>query len=261
MLAVFSKLRHHGFRYLLGVVVARSGLTRTVKNVLDLCFDIRHGTRTYGIVRLESLTIESERRREGQFYVATPRYEFNHVMGKLGINPARYVFIDQGCGMGRVLLYAAEAGCRRVIGIELSTELAEIARQNILRLRQHERNGAEMEIVIGDAGELAVPLQPCIIYFFNPFSAAVTAASLAKIKESYEAGNQDIYIIWYNVTANAEPLFRAEWLELLSDSARESARNPFLMASNLRLPYAIFKPAGSLREAGGRHRCGDGEHE
>lgn len=261
MLAIFSKLRHHGMRYLLGIVVARSGLTRMVKNVLDLCFDIRHGTRTYGVVRLENLTIESERRHEGQFYVATPRYEFNHVMAQLDINPSRYVFIDQGCGMGRVLIYAGEAGYRRVVGMELAPELAEIARQNILQFRRHERQGTEMEVVIGDAGDLVVPLQPCLIYFFNPFSAAVTTASLAKIKECYEAGNRDIYIIWYNVTGNAEPLFPAEWLEVVSDSSRDCAQSPFLMASNLRLPHAIFKPAGSVREAGGRPRCGDGEHE
>lgn len=243
------------------MAAARSGVTRAIKNALDLCFDFRHGTRTYGIVQLESLTIESERRREGQFYVATPRYEFKQVMAKIGINCARYVFIDQGCGMGRVLFYAAEAGFRRVIGIELSSELAAIARENLVRYRGKGRKCVEIEVMTGDAGEFAVPMRPCVIYFFNPFSAVVTAASLARIKEACEAGNRDIYIIWYNVTGNAEPLFRAEWLEMISGSARDSVRTSFLQASNLALPYAIFKPVAPLSQSGERHRSGDGEHE
>lgn len=261
LLAAFLKLQHYGVRYLLGVAMARSGLTRAIKASLDLCFDVRHGTKTYGIVRLDSLKIASERRHEGQFYVATPRYEFNHVIAKISINPARYVFVDQGCGMGRVLLYAAEARFRRVIGIELSPELAAIARQNVLRFRRNDRQRVDIEVMTGDAGELAVPMQPCVIYFFNPFSATVTAASLERIKEAYEAGNRDIYIIWYNVTNNSEPLFRAKWLELVSESARDRVHASFLRVSNLTLPHAIFKTMGSAREAVGEPRFGADDDE
>jgi SAM-dependent methyltransferase len=235
------------------MVVARSGTTRAIKNVFDLYFDIRHGTKTYGIVQLESLKIDSERRDEGQFYVATPQYEFNHIIAKIHIGPADYTLIDQGCGMGRVFLYAAEAGFGHAIGVEFSPELAAIDRKNVQLCHRSRDKEVEIEVVTGDAGDFVVPNRPCVIYFFNPFSAAVAASCLARIKESYEAGNRDMYIIWYNVTSNAEPLFRADWLQLLHHGGGRLARSPFLSASNFRLPYAIFGPSGSSRGAGALH--------
>jgi SAM-dependent methyltransferase len=41
-----------------------------------------------------------------------------------------YTFIDLGCGKGRALLVASEFPFRAIIGVELSSRLAEIARRN-----------------------------------------------------------------------------------------------------------------------------------
>src|ERR1700719_3166712 len=42
-----------------------------------------------------------------------------------------YTFVDIGAGKGRALLLAAELPFRKVIGVELSEELARIAQKNI----------------------------------------------------------------------------------------------------------------------------------
>ena len=238
-MVTLSKLRRHGARALLGILVDRTGLTRVGKSLLGRGFDIRHGTTTCGIVRLESLNIESRSKGQGQFYVATPRYEFTHVLRQASIDPREYIFLDQGCGMGVVLLYAIEAGFRKVIGVEFSPDLAAIARENARKFCGD--GDGRMEVVTGDATEFRIPLEPCVIFYFNPFSAAIAAATLARAKEAYDAGNCDIYLIWYNVTANAEPLFQADWLQMLADGRNRPGRASFLSASNLRLPYVIFK--------------------
>ena len=99
-----------------------------------------------------------------------------------------------------------------------------------------------MEVITGDAAELRIPLEPCVLFFFNPFSQAVTASVLTRIKEAYDCGNRDFYVIWYNVTNNATPLFKAQWLEILFDESTHSRQGSFLRTCNFRLPYVIFTP-------------------
>lgn len=214
-------------------------MTRAAKNATDYWFDVRHGTRTRGIVQLETLNIASARKADGQFYVATPRYEFTHMMKRIGVDPKAYVFIDLGCGMGRVLLYAAEAGFRRVIGVEFSPDLAAVARRNAARFSAGD--GSEIHVVTADAAEFSFPPQPCIIFLFNPFSSAVMKTVLARIKQVYDAGNRDIYLIWYNVTTNTQPLFDAVWLETICAESGDTARNSLAWICNFKLPYAIFR--------------------
>ena len=239
MASRLSKLRGRGLRNLSGILVERSGLTRAIKVALERCFDLSCRTKTSGRVRLDRLNIDSRRKADGEFYVATPHYEFRHLVRELGINPARYAFIDQGCGMGRVLLYAVKAGFRRVIGVEFSSELARRARENVRVYCGQERGDAE--VIVSDAAEFEIPNEPCVVFFFNPFSGSVTNDILTQIRKVYDAGNREIYIIWYNVTANAKPLFLVPWLEMVSMQPSKENRNSFLFSAKLRLPYAIFR--------------------
>ncbi len=48
-------------------IFVRAKLARIVKGVFDLMFDKCHGTRTSGIVPLETLAIESGRKESGTF--------------------------------------------------------------------------------------------------------------------------------------------------------------------------------------------------
>ena len=49
-------------------------------------------------------------------------------LGMIDVDPATDVFVDYGCGKGRVVVLAARRKFQRVIGVELSAELADAAR-------------------------------------------------------------------------------------------------------------------------------------
>ncbi len=51
------------------------------------------------------------------------------------------VFVDFGSGMGRILLLAVQYPFRRVVGVELSEELNEIAKANVAANRRRQRCG------------------------------------------------------------------------------------------------------------------------
>ena len=78
------------------------------------------------------------------------------------------VFVDFGSGKGRIVYQAALYPFSRVIGVEISPELAGIARQNLERNRdklacQH------VEIVTADVTTFEIPDDMTVAYFYYPF--------------------------------------------------------------------------------------------
>jgi SAM-dependent methyltransferase len=81
----------------------------------------------------------------------------------------RDVFVDIGAGKGRaVMVAAAFFPFRRVIGLELSEELAGVARDNAARARGRLR-ARSVEIVTADALEWDIPDEASVIYLYCPF--------------------------------------------------------------------------------------------
>lgn len=77
------------------------------------------------------------------------------------------VFVDIGCGFGRVVCMAARRPLRRVAGIELMDAYAEQARLNASSLRGRK---APVDIICDDASR-ADMCEGTVYYMFNPFGA------------------------------------------------------------------------------------------
>ena len=91
-------------------------------------FDLRYGTDTCDPLRLSDLRISSPNKGYGVDYSATKPRVFARFMKLVPLLPAS-VFVDFGCGKGRVMLLAARHGFKRVIGVEFSPELCQAARR------------------------------------------------------------------------------------------------------------------------------------
>ena len=101
-------------------------------------------------------------------YGPSPWWTLPQALRYLGVSD-RDTFIDFGCGKGRVVHQAARRPFRRVIGVEISPALAEIARAN-LATRRHRHRCPNVEIVVADAKEFRVPDDLTIAYFGHPFT-------------------------------------------------------------------------------------------
>ncbi len=239
----FTVLDLSNLRTTLARLSRQTRLARRVKDILGHIFDKRHGIRTDGFIPLEKLRIESHRKELGELYVAVPGYEFRKLVRYLKIRPEKYAFIDFGCGKGRALLYAIDHNFRRVIGIEFSESLTKVAVKNIAKYQR-----GRAEVIFGDAAEFVLPNEPCALFFFNPFSDIVTREILSGVYNAYRSGNHDIYIVWYNVTPNARPLFEAPWLKLLAGEATWTPHlregRTLLQMAEFSLPFSIFKTCG-----------------
>jgi hypothetical protein len=112
------------------------------------------------------------------------------------------VFIDFGSGMGRVIYQAAKYPFKRIIGVELSRELTEIARLNMQTARKHLRC-TDIELVTCDAQDYSVPDDITIAFFNNPFRGRVFADVVGKLVASVEAHPRVLRVIYYNPVEEA----------------------------------------------------------
>jgi SAM-dependent methyltransferase len=104
------------------------------------------------------------------------------------------VFVDIGCGKGRVLCCAAMFKPKSVIGIDLDQRLCDIARNNVALLRSKD---SDIEVVQTYAQEYDYRL--CTKFFlFNPFGATIFKQVLASIEQSLKQHPRRIELVYLN---------------------------------------------------------------
>lgn len=104
------------------------------------------------------------------------------------------VFVDVGCGEGRMLLEAAlRYRPARCIGVELSSELARVARANVKRAGSRLR--CPVEVVEADAAAWEIPVDASVFYLFNPFRGTVFTGFLERLLASLDAAPRTVRLI------------------------------------------------------------------
>ncbi len=102
-------------------------------------------------------------------YTASPWWILRVLLRQSEVRPSD-VFVDFGCGKGRVVLDAATRyRFKRVLGVELAPELCDIAR-HLVAQEQSRLRCREVTIVTADATEYQVPDDTTHVYLYNPFN-------------------------------------------------------------------------------------------
>jgi SAM-dependent methyltransferase len=115
------------------------------------------------------------------------------------------VFVDFGCGKGRVVHQAARWPLRRVIGVEVSPDLARFAR-SLLAAHSHEHRCPDVEIVVCDAAAFEIPDDLSIAYFFDPFRGEILDAVLRNIIASIDRHPRRVRLIYVHPREAAQVL-------------------------------------------------------
>ena len=105
------------------------------------------------------------------------------------------VFVDLGCGMGRVVCLAATHPVKSVVGVDISPELCAIARRNLERIAAKIQS-RETAITQSDAAAFKIPPQTSVIFLFNPFSGAVLQQVLGNIRDSVEKNPRPLRLLF-----------------------------------------------------------------
>jgi SAM-dependent methyltransferase len=105
------------------------------------------------------------------------------------------VFVDYGCGKGRILYQAARLPFKRVIGVEIAEDLAVVARANVKRVQDRLRC-SDVEVITADAATWPVPDDVTVAYFYYPFVGDTFKRVIDNIVSSLERAPRRMRIIY-----------------------------------------------------------------
>lgn len=158
-------------------------------------FDRKFSTDTTGLIH------GYERNGETTIvYWPTRAPEFKRIMAELdGIDFAERVFIDIGCGKGRVVLLAAGYPFRRVVGLENLPWLADVANRN-LKSYTGPVVADSVEVVLGDAEDYEIPPDDLVVYLFDPFAEDGITQCAKRLAEAGGRTGQRITVLYYSAS-------------------------------------------------------------
>lgn len=151
------------------------------------------GIRTFGSAAPKDLHLVCDDAGGGHLYQPTSSVLFHKALASLPVDVKGDVFFDVGSGKGRALVLAAEAGFKKVIGIEYATELSDMAIANIERVRSRFPN-TEFDLHEGDAVAFGLPKGVHVVYLFNPFDEHTLKQWATAIVLQMEPGLHIIYM-------------------------------------------------------------------
>jgi SAM-dependent methyltransferase len=131
-------------------------------------------------------------------YQPTEPGSFREMMRDIRIDLREFTFIDIGSGKGRVLMMAADYPFRQIVGVELLPELHAIAQDNLARYKSESQRCFSIETICGDAREYEFPLDPIVLYLFNPLPELGLTPLIDNLLQSIRENPRAVYVIYHN---------------------------------------------------------------
>jgi hypothetical protein len=176
-------------------VVRDSTPARRRQRYGDMDFDWEHRVNTTGA------TVRWQDRLLGELhspYQPTEPGLFHEMLDSLKIDFREFVFVDLGSGKGRALLMAADYPFRRIIGVELLRSLHGTALENIARYTDAAQPRAKIESICTDAREFIFPVEPLVLYLFNPLREVGLTRVIANLENSLRDQPRPVYVLYHN---------------------------------------------------------------
>ncbi len=166
----------------------------SARGALNRQLDRRAGIETQGRISTTELGYSNQ---DYVHYVAAGWFQLRRILRTSDVGPED-VFIDYGSGMGRVVYQAAAwYPFKRVIGVELTPALTEVAQCNIDRNVDRLRC-RDVELVTADALYYPFPDDVTVVYFNNPFHGDVFRKVMQRIVESQTRRRRRLLVVYAN---------------------------------------------------------------
>jgi len=170
--------------------------------VFDRRFDARYGIET--VANVDAVDVADEVDLAGyegdeEMYAGTPSQIFNALHAPLlGIDRAKTTYIDVGCGKGRMLIQASQAGFAKVVGVEFAASLAQTARENLRVALGAATENESWRIDNDDARTYRYPDGDIVLFLYNPFDAPIFEAFIDNLIADLQERPRRLEIIYNN---------------------------------------------------------------
>jgi SAM-dependent methyltransferase len=213
-------------------------------------FDLKHGTDTSGFLGPEDLVAGRVNDANNHGYSAIAPSVFHEacrrwretlpaVSGRI----AAYTFVDVGAGKGRALLLASELPFRKVIGVELSEDLARIAQKNVARWSGSPRPKTKIRVAQGDGAKFQWPRSPLLVYLYNPFACKLIVQMAGNLAAAAASGSGLVDLLYVNPTCTdtltSSGLFVRLWSARITMDEADQQADPYGTTSDLVSAYRL----------------------
>jgi SAM-dependent methyltransferase len=164
-------------------------------------FDRRYETDTFERIDLGVLGIgeRDDALARWQYGPINPDF-FREIMRAGPADLHRLTFLDVGSGKGLALMLASEYRFRRIVGVEMSKELNEVARRNLAAYAKNGGSQVETHLICADFNLLALPLEPTFYFLNNPFPEHLAHEAVSHFEASFAANPRDAWVLWRRCT-------------------------------------------------------------
>ncbi len=180
--------------------VLRRGWIETCRwMIAERAFDRERGIETFARIPVAELFP-----RGGRAALAASEYQpvpvrlFRAAMAHLPVETRAQPFLDLGCGKGRALVLAAEAGFRRLRGVDLATSLVDVARANLELTAERLGGSLDVRIDSGDAHVWPFEHDEGTLFLFHPFGARAMRRVARAVASSVAAHPRTVWIVYVN---------------------------------------------------------------
>jgi len=168
-------------------------------HVQDLTFDYKYKTDTSYWAELSTLAVVGGNKEHGVQYQPTQERSLRRIFREVGF-PKSGLFLDIGCGKGRVLMIASDYGFRRLCGVDFSELLCRIARANLAIYSKAVSHVIQYEITHADAAIYEIHDEASVIFLNNPFDETVMYPVVTNVLASLRRRPRDLCVIYANPT-------------------------------------------------------------
>ena len=198
-------------------------------------FDRAHQVDTSGLVSGEDIDSRSLSGLYITGYYGISPSTLQQALERLPEPVDAYTFVDLGCGKGRALLVAAEHPFRRLLGVEISPELARVAQAN---------TSPEPRIAVeqGDAATFRFPNEPLVIFLYHPFLPPVLRKVLRNLKQTRADSSHPTFLLYanpaYQKVIARFPFLKLVWHHRFGLSPEDAAVD---LHGIIDEPYALYR--------------------
>ena len=198
-------------------------------------FDQAHQVDTSGLVPGEEIDSGSLSDLYITAYYGISPSSLRQALARLPEPTDAYTFVDLGCGKGRALLVAAEQRFRRLVGVEISPQLARTAQANTTR-------EPRIQVEQGDAATFTFPDEPLVIFLYHPFLPPVLKRVLRNLQQARSGSTHPTFLLYANPAYQRViarfPFLHLVWHHRLALSLEDAAVDRHGIVDE---PYALYR--------------------
>lgn len=204
-------------------------------------FDVAHGTDTGGYISGADMQSVSMSALYITAYAGISPSVLTQALSNLPFPLEKFTFVDVGCGKGRALFVASEFPFRRLLGVELATDLCTAAWSN---LASDPEWASRITVVNEDATAVTYPDGPLLVFLFHPFLAPVLRRALANLERQLRRSPREAYLLYGRNPHYTEVLKRFPFLHEIAEtkyalSPEDAAVDYFQMTHESFTLYAV----------------------